>query len=198
MLWLSPFHPSPNRDDGYDIVDYYDVDPRYGTLGDFVEFMHEANSRGIRVVIDLVVNHTSDRHPWFREAPKGPESPFTTGTSGRRSDRRIGGQGMVFPGVQKETWTLRPEVGKYYFHRFYDFQPDLNMDNPQVRDEIRRIMGFWLELGVAGFRLDAVPFVIEKPSPSAVGSRSSSATCGRCESSSSGAWATRSCSGKRT
>ena len=165
VLWLSPFHPSPNRDDGYDIVDYYDVDPRYGTLGDFVEFMHEANGRGIRVVIDLVVNHTSDRHPWFREALKGPDSPFHdwyVWSKKRPPDWR---SGMVFPGVQKETWSYVRQVGKYYFHRFYDFEPDLNMDNPQVRDEIRRIMGFWLELGVAGFRLDAVPFVIEKPSP---------------------------------
>jgi maltose alpha-D-glucosyltransferase / alpha-amylase len=164
-LWLSPFHPSPNRDDGYDIVDYYGVDPRYGTLGDFVEFMHEANGRGIRVVIDLVVNHTSDRHPWFREALKGPDSPFHdwyVWSKKRPPDWR---SGMVFPGVQKETWSYARQVGKYYFHRFYDFEPDLNMDNPQVRDEIRRIMGFWLELGVAGFRLDAVPFVIEKPSP---------------------------------
>ena len=165
VLWLSPFHPSPNRDDGYDIVDYYAVDPRYGTLGDFVEFMHEANGRGIRVVIDLVVNHTSDRHPWFREALKGPDSPFHdwyVWSKKRPPDWR---SGMVFPGVQKETWSYVRQVGKYYFHRFYDFEPDLNMDNPQVRDEIRRIMGFWLELGVAGFRVDAVPFVIEKPSP---------------------------------
>ena len=165
MLWLSPFHPSPNRDDGYDIVDYYDVDPRYGTLGDFVEFMHEANGRGIRVVIDLVVNHTSDRHPWFREALQGPGlAASTTGTSGRRSDRRIGGQGWYFPACRRRPGATIRQVGKYYFHRFYDFEPDLNMDNPQVRDEIRRIMGFWLELGVAGFRVDAVPFVIEKPS----------------------------------
>ena len=164
-LWLAPFQPSPNRDDGYDISDYYGVDPRYGTLGDFVEFMQEAKSRGIRVIIDLVVNHTSDRHPWFQEALRGPDSPFHdwyVWSTKRPSDWQ---SGMVFPGVQKETWSYARQVRKYYFHRFYDFEPDLNMDNPQVREEIRRVMGFWLELGVAGFRLDAVPFVLEKPSP---------------------------------
>jgi maltose alpha-D-glucosyltransferase/alpha-amylase len=164
-LWLSPFQPTPGRDDGYDVADFYGVDPRYGTLGDFVEFVHEAKSRGIRVIIDLVVNHTSDRHPWFREALKGPDSPFHdwyVWSKKRPPDWR---SGMVFPGVQKETWTYAREVRKYYFHRFYDFEPDLNMDNPRVREEIRRIMGFWLELGVAGFRVDAVPFIIEKPAP---------------------------------
>ena len=164
-LWLAPFQPSPNRDDGYDISDYYGVDPRYGTLGDFVEFMQEAKSRGIRVIIDLVVNHTSDRHPWFREALKGPESPFHDWYVWSRKRPPNWQSGMVFPGVQKETWSYAREVRKYYFHRFYDFEPDLNMDNPEVREEIRRVMGFWLELGVAGFRLDAVPFVLEKPSP---------------------------------
>jgi maltose alpha-D-glucosyltransferase / alpha-amylase len=164
-LWLAPFQPSPNRDDGYDISDYYGVDPRYGTLGDFVEFMQEAKSRGIRVIIDLVVNHTSDRHPWFREALRGPESPFHDWYVWSRKRPPDWQSGMVFPGVQKETWSYARQVRKYYFHRFYDFEPDLNMDNPEVREEIRRVMGFWLELGVAGFRLDAVPFVLEKPSP---------------------------------
>ena len=164
-LWLSPFQPSPNRDDGYDITDYYGVDPRYGTLGDFVEFMQEAKSRGIRVIMDLVVNHTSDRHPWFVEALKGPQSPFHDWYVWSKKRPPDWHSGMVFPGVQKETWSYAKQVRKYYFHRFYDFEPDLNMDNPQVREEIRRIMGFWLELGVAGFRVDAVPFVLEKPSP---------------------------------
>src|SRR5215213_3764076 len=163
-VWLSPFQPSPNRDDGYDVADYYGVDPRYGTLGDFVEFVHQADSRGIRVVIDLVVNHTSDRHPWFRDALRNKESrhhDWYVWSKKRPPDWQ---SGTVFPGVQKTTWTFAREVQKYYFHRFYDFEPDLNMDNPAVRDEIRRIMGFWLQQGVAGFRVDAVPFVIEKPS----------------------------------
>jgi maltose alpha-D-glucosyltransferase / alpha-amylase len=163
-VWLSPFQPSPNKDDGYDIADYYGVDPRYGTLGDFVEFVHEADSRGIRVVIDLVVNHTSDRHAWFREALEGKDAPhhdWYVWSKKRPPDWR---SGTVFPGVQKATWTFAREVRKYYFHRFYDFEPDLNMDNPDVRDEIRRIIGFWLQQGVSGFRVDAVPFVIERPS----------------------------------
>ena len=164
-IWLSPFQPSPGRDDGYDVADYYGVDPRVGTLGDFVEFVHQADSRGIRVVIDLVVNHTSDRHPWFRDALNGTDARFHDWYVWSKKRPPDWKSGTVFPGVQDATWTFAREVRKYYFHRFYDFEPDLNMDNPEVREEVRRIIGFWLELGVAGFRVDAVPFVIEKPSP---------------------------------
>jgi maltose alpha-D-glucosyltransferase/alpha-amylase len=163
-LWLGPFQPSPNRDNGYDVADYYGVDPRYGSLGDFVEFLHEAGSRGIRVVMDLVVNHTSDRHPWFRDASTSTESRFHDWYVWSKKRPPNWKSGMVFPGVQERTWTRAEEVGKHYFHRFYEFQPDLNMENPEVREEVRRIMGFWLALGVAGFRLDAVPFILEKPS----------------------------------
>jgi maltose alpha-D-glucosyltransferase / alpha-amylase len=163
-LWLGPFQPTPNRDNGYDISDYYGVDPRHGSLGDFVEFLHEARSRGIRVLIDLVVNHTSDRHPWFREASRSEESRFHDWYVWSKKRPRSWKTGMVFPGVQERTWTRAPDVGKYYFHRFYEFQPDLNMENPDVREEVRRVIGYWLALGVSGFRLDAVPFIIEKPS----------------------------------
>jgi maltose alpha-D-glucosyltransferase / alpha-amylase len=163
-LWLGPFQPTPNRDNGYDISDYYGVDPRHGTLGDFVEFLHEARSRGIRVLMDLVVNHTSDRHPWFREASRSEESRFHDWYVWSKKRPRSWKTGMVFPGVQERTWTRAPDVGKYYFHRFYEFQPDLNMENPDVREEVRRVIGYWLALGVSGFRLDAVPFIIEKPS----------------------------------
>ena len=163
-VWLGPFQPTPNRDNGYDIADYYGVDPRHGTLGDFVEFLHEAKSRGIRVVMDLVVNHTSDRHPWFRDARRSTSAPYHDWYVWSKKRPPNWKSGMVFPGVQERTWTRAPEVRKYYFHRFYDFQPDLNMENPEVREEVRRIMGFWLALGVAGFRLDAVPFILEKPS----------------------------------
>jgi maltose alpha-D-glucosyltransferase/alpha-amylase len=163
-LWLGPFQPSPNRDNGYDVADYYGVDPRYGSLGDFVEFLHEAGSRGIRVVMDLVVNHTSDRHPWFRDASTSTESRFHDWYVWSKKRPPNWKSGMVFPGVQERTWTRAEEVGKHYFHRFYEFQPDLNMENPEVREEVRRIIGFWLALGVAGFRLDAVPFILEKPS----------------------------------
>jgi len=164
-VWLAPFQPSPDRDDGYDISDYYGVDPRYGSGGDFVEFMHQAEKRGIRVLMDLVVNHTSDAHPWFREAREDPDSPRRDWYVWSRKRPANWDQGMVFPGVQESTWTRDPEAKAYYYHRFFDFQPDLNMDNPAVRTEVRRVMGYWLQLGVAGFRVDAVPFVIESTVP---------------------------------
>src|SRR5688572_12092797 len=164
-VWLGPFQPTPNRDHGYDISDFYGVDPRYGSSGDFVEFMHHAKSRGIRVLMDLVVNHTSDRHEWFQHARKDPSSKYRDWYVWSKARPKGWNKGMVFPGVQKATWTRDEEAGAYYFHRFYEFQPDLNMDNPDVRTEVRRIMGFWLQLGVSGFRVDAVPFILESPPP---------------------------------
>ena len=159
-IWLMPFQPSPGKDDGYDISDYYGVDPRYGTLGDFVEFTHGCRQRGIRVIIDLVVNHTSDTHPWFRQARSSPDSQYRDWYVWADKKPANAGKGMVFPGVQKSTWTRDKEAKTWYFHRFYDFQPDLNTSNPHVQAEILKIMGFWIQLGVSGFRMDAVPFVI--------------------------------------
>lgn len=164
-LWLMPFQPSPQRDDGYDIADYYGVDPRYGTLGDFVEFTHAARQRGMRVIVDLVVNHTSDQHPWFQSARADPRSPYRDWYVWSKKKPKHADQGMVFPGVQKTTWSYDAAARAYYFHRFYDFQPDLNTANPEVLAEILKIMGFWLQLGVAGFRMDAVPFVIARKGP---------------------------------
>ncbi|GAB3772005.1 alpha-amylase family protein [Ramlibacter monticola] len=164
-IWLGPFQKSPRRDDGYDISDFYQVDPCFGTLGDFVEFTNQAEQRGIRVMIDLVVNHTSDQHPWFQEARRDPASKFRDFYVWSDKKPENADEGMVFPGVQKTTWTRDPVAGKYYFHRFYDFQPDLNTENPLVLAEIRKIMGFWLELGVCGFRMDAMPFVISTKGP---------------------------------
>jgi maltose alpha-D-glucosyltransferase/alpha-amylase len=161
-VWLAPFQTSPRRDDGYDVADFFAVDKRFGSAGDFVEFVREADSRGIRVLIDLVVNHTSDRHPWFRAA-REHTSQFHDWYVWSKKRPRDWRSGVVFPGVQQKTWSYDRGAREYYFHRFYDFEPDLNMDNPAVREEVRRIMGFWLQLGVAGFRMDAVPFVIEKP-----------------------------------
>jgi maltose alpha-D-glucosyltransferase/alpha-amylase len=155
-----PFQPSPGRDDGYDIADYYGVDPRYGTLGDFVEFAHGCRQRGIRIIIDLVVNHTSDAHPWFRAARSARDSEYRDWYVWADRKPANAGTGMVFPGVQKSTWTRDKVAGAWYFHRFYDFQPDLNTSNPRVQAEILKIMGFWIQLGVSGFRMDAVPFVI--------------------------------------
>lgn len=164
-VWLSPFQPSPFRDDGYDIVDYYGVDPRFGTLGDFVQFTHSAKSRGIRVLIDLVINHTSTAHPWFQEARSDPNSRYRDYYVWSKKKPKNANKGMVFPGVQDTTWTWDDKAGAYYFHRFYDFQADLNTSNPEVQAEILRIMGFWIQLGVAGFRMDAVPFIIGTKGP---------------------------------
>jgi maltose alpha-D-glucosyltransferase/alpha-amylase len=159
-IWLMPFQTSPCRDDGYDIADYYNVDARYGTLGDFVEFAHAAKQRGIRVIIDLVVNHTSNQHPWFKEARQDPSSGYRDWYVWSKKKPRNADKGMVFPGVQKSTWSYDPVARAWYFHRFYDFQPDLNTSNPHVQAEILKIMGFWIQQGVSGFRMDAVPFVI--------------------------------------
>ena len=164
-IWLMPFQTSPCRDDGYDVADYYNVDPRYGTLGDFIEFTHGAEQRGIRVLIDLVVNHTSDQHPWFKQARSDPNSKYRNWYVWSKKKPKHTSKGMVFPGVQKTTWTYNREAKAWYFHRFYDFQPDLNTSNPEVQDEILKIMGFWIQSGVSGFRMDAVPFIISTKGP---------------------------------
>ncbi|TCB87379.1 trehalose synthase [Micromonospora zingiberis] len=166
-LWLHPIHPSPNDDDGYDVTDFYNVDPRFGTLGDFAELLHQASNRGIRVIIDLVVNHTSDQHPWFVSARSSPDSPYRDWYIWSDQEPADRHQGMVFPGEQHETWTYDRTAKAWYYHRFYKFQPDLNTKNPAVRAEIKKIMSFWLQLGVAGFRMDAVPFIIERTEPGA-------------------------------
>ncbi|NJP32207.1 alpha-amylase family protein [Micromonospora thermarum] len=164
-LWLHPIHPSPNKDDGYDATDFYNVDPRFGTLGDFAELLHQAQNRGIRVIIDLVVNHTSDQHPWFVSARSSPDSPYRDWYVWSDEEPEDRHQGMVFPGEQHETWTYDRTAKGWYYHRFYKFQPDLNMANPAVRAEVKKIMSFWLQLGVSGFRMDAAPFIIELTEP---------------------------------
>ena len=160
-VWLQPFYASPMRDNGYDVQDYYSVHSKYGSLGDFVEFMNHAESLGIRVLVDLVVNHTSVQHPWFQSARRGHKAPFHDWYVWSKERPRDHASGVVFPGVQKTTWTYDRQAEQYYFHRFYPFQPDLDTSNSVVRDEITKIMGFWLALGVSGFRMDAVPFLIE-------------------------------------
>ena len=160
-IWLLPFYPSPLRDEGYDITDFYNVDPPLGTLGDFVDFTHQARDYGIRVLVDLVVNHTSDQHPWFKAARSSPKSPFRDFYVWKKTKPKDANTGMVFPGEQKTTWTFDKRAKEYYFHRFYDFQPDLNISNHEVQEEICKIIGFWLQLGVSGFRVDAAPFLIE-------------------------------------
>ena len=158
-LWLMPFYPTPDRDDGYDITDFYGVDPRLGTHGDLVEVIRTARDRGMRVIADLVVNHTSDRHPWFRSARASRNSPYRDfyvwhDEPGKEEE-------PVFPDKEHSLWTYDERAEQYYLHRFYKHQPDLNITNPKVRDEIAKVMGFWLELGLSGFRVDAVPFLLE-------------------------------------
>jgi maltose alpha-D-glucosyltransferase / alpha-amylase len=158
-VWLLPFQPSPGRDDGYDITNYYGIDPAFGDLGDFVRFVERARDRGMRILIDLVLNHTSDEHPWFQAARDGDPRfrDYYVWSDHRPPDAE---KGVVFPGVQKTTWSYDRTAKSWYFHRFYDFQPDLNIANPAVRDEMEKIIGFWVNLGISGFRVDAVPFLI--------------------------------------
>jgi maltose alpha-D-glucosyltransferase / alpha-amylase len=162
-VWLAPSQPSPNRDDGYDVADYYGIDPRLGSSGDFAQFMQAADGAGIRVLMDLVVNHTSDQHPWFKDALRGPDAPHHDWYIWSKKQPRDIRSGVVFPGVQKTTWSYAKQARAWYFHRFLDFQPDLDTTNPAVREEVKRIVSYWLRLGVSGFRMDAVPFWIEKP-----------------------------------
>jgi maltose alpha-D-glucosyltransferase/alpha-amylase len=161
-VWLQPFYGSPNRDNGYDVSDYYAVHERHGSLGDFVNFIDHARALGLRVIVDLVVNHTSVDSPWFQQARESPKSVYRdwyVWADQRPKDHK---KGIVFPGQQTTTWSFDRRANQYYFHRFYNHQPDLNTWNPYVRAEIQKIMGFWLQLGVSGFRMDAVPFLIEK------------------------------------
>ncbi|KAF3885273.1 MULTISPECIES: alpha-amylase family protein [Nostocales] len=158
-LWLLPFYPSPNRDNGYDVMDYYNVDPRLGTLGDFVEFMYQARERGIRVLVDLVVNHTSNQHPWFQAARSDKNSKYRDYYvwTDKLPEHQVE---PVFPDIESSVWEYDETSQAYYLHHFYKEQPDLNIANPAVQAEIYKIMGFWLELGVSGFRIDAAPFLI--------------------------------------
>jgi trehalose synthase len=160
-LWLMPFYPTADRDDGYDITDYYGVDPRLGSAGDFVEVVRTARDRGMRVIIDLVLNHTSDRHPWFRSARASKASPYRDFYVWRADEPPDTSDQVVFPDKENSIWEYDEKTREWYLHRFYRTQPDLNITNPQVRDEIAKTMGFWLELGISGFRVDAVPFMLE-------------------------------------
>jgi maltose alpha-D-glucosyltransferase/alpha-amylase len=160
-LWLLPFYPSPNRDNGYDVMDYYNIDSRLGTLGDFVEFMDEARDRQLRVMTDLVLNHTSIDHPWFQEARTSRASPFHDYYVWRYDEPPDTSAEAIFPPEQKGIWTYEPQVDGWYLHRFYSHQPDLNVANAVVRVEMKKIMAFWVKLGVSGFRVDAVPYLVE-------------------------------------
>src|ERR1700739_2108653 len=162
-LWLLPFFPSPLRDDGYDISDYTSVNPSYGTLDAFQRFLHAAHERGRQVMIELVLNHTSDQHPWFqraRRAPAGsPERDFYVWSD---SDQKYLGTRIIFLDTETSNWSFDPVAKAYYWHRFFSHQPDLNFDNPQVMSAVLEIMRFWLDMGVDGFRLDAIPYLVER------------------------------------
>ncbi len=162
-IWLLPFYPSPLLDDGYDISDYRNVHADYGTLGDFRHFIRQAHARGIRVIIELVVNHTSDRHPWFQRARHAKVgSPWRNYYVWSENDQKYAGTRIIFVDSERSNWAWDPEVGAYYWHRFYSHQPDLNFDNPQVLKSVKSVMRFWLQLGVDGLRLDAVPYLVER------------------------------------
>ena len=159
-LWLMPFYPTPNKDDGYDVADYVAVDPRLGTMADFAELVIEAEERGMHVIIDLVPNHSSDQHPWFQAARQDPNSPYRDFYVWREDDPGDTSDKVVFPGEQEGIWTYDEAAKAWYLHHFMPFQPDLQFANPAVRDEFRRVIGLWLQLGVSGFRIDAAPFLI--------------------------------------
>jgi maltose alpha-D-glucosyltransferase/alpha-amylase len=163
-LWLLPFFPTPNRDNGYDVKNYYEVDPRHGTFDDFLRLVHRAGEHGIRIVIDLVMDHTSNEHPWFQAARRDRGSRFrryyewSDAPPPAEPDKTT-----IFPGEESSVWTYDEVAGQYYFHRFYHFEPDLNVMCQDVRDEIERVIDYWLSFGISGFRVDAVSHMIEAP-----------------------------------
>ena len=161
-IWLMPFFPSPLRDDGYDISDYRSVNPTYGTLDDFKVFLDAAHQHGIRVIIEMVLNHTSDQHPWFQESRSSRDNPRRDWYVWSDTDTKYKGTRIIFLDTELSNWAWDPVSKQYYWHRFFSHQPDLNYDNPQVREEMWDVMRFWLNLGVDGFRLDAVPYLVER------------------------------------
>ena len=161
-IWLMPFFPSPLRDDGYDIADYNAVHESYGTLADFRKFLGSAHDRGIRVIIEMVLNHTSDQHPWFQESRSSQDNPRRDWYVWSDTDNRYKGARIIFLDTETSNWAWDPISKSFYWHRFFGHQPDLNYDNPAVREQMWNVMKFWLEMGVDGFRLDAVPYLVER------------------------------------
>jgi maltose alpha-D-glucosyltransferase/alpha-amylase len=159
-LWLPPFFKSPLRDGGYDVSDYTAVLPEFGDLADFVEFVDSAHQRGMRVIIDFVMNHTSDQHPWFQESRKDPDGPYGDYYMWADDDKQYPDARIIFVDTEASNWTFDPVRKQYFWHRFFSHQPDLNYENPAVQEEILAALRFWLDLGIDGFRLDAVPYSI--------------------------------------
>ena len=162
VVWLLPFYPSPLKDDGYDISDYLSVHPSYGTLDDFKVFLEEAHARGLKVITELVVNHTSDQHPWFQQSRSSHDNPYRNWYVWSDTDDRYQEVRVIFVDTEMSNWAWDPISKSYYWHRFFSHQPDLNYDNPEVCEEVWNVMKFWLEMGVDGFRLDAVPYLVER------------------------------------
>ncbi len=161
-IWLMPFFPSPLRDDGYDIADYKAVHASYGNLEDFKSFLNSAHRRGIRVIIEMVLNHTSDQHPWFQQSRSSQDNPYRDWYVWSDTDTRYKGTRIIFLDTEMSNWAWDPVSKAYYWHRFFSHQPDLNYDNPAVREQMWEVMKFWLNMGVDGFRLDAVPYLVER------------------------------------
>ncbi|HMG64673.1 MAG TPA: maltose alpha-D-glucosyltransferase, partial [Streptosporangiaceae bacterium] len=161
-IWLLPIYNSPLRDGGYDISDFTAILPEYGTIGDFVELVEQAHARGIRVIADLVINHTSDQHPWFQASRSEPDGPFGDFYVWSDTDDRYADARVIFVDTEQSNWTFDQVRGQYYWHRFFSHQPDLNYENPHVQDAIIEVLRFWLDLGIDGFRLDAVPYLYER------------------------------------
>ena len=161
-IWLLPFYKSPLKDDGYDISDYYSILPEYGTIEDFKILITEAHARNIRVIADLVLNHVSDQNSWFREALKGKDNPKRDWFVWSDDDAKYSGVRVIFSDTEMSNWAWEPKTKQYYWHRFYSHQPDLNYDNPEVREEIKNVVRFWLDMGLDGFRCDAVPYLFER------------------------------------
>ncbi len=161
-LWLMPIYPSPLRDDGYDIADYYNIDPMYGTLDDFTSLINAAHARKIRIIMDLVLNHTSDDHPWFKASRSDKKSPFRDYYVWSDTDQKYEGTRIIFVDTEKSNWTWDEHTKQFYWHRFYSSQPDLNFDNPKVQEEMLKVARFWLDHGIDGFRADAVPYLFER------------------------------------
>ena len=161
-IWLLPMYPSPLRDDGYDIADYTHIHPDYGNLDDFTHFIRLAHDRDLRVIVDLVLNHCSDQHPWFQAARLSKESPARDYFVWSDTDERYADARIIFVDTEPSNWTFDPLTRQYYWHRFFNHQPDLNWDNPQVKEEMFQVMDYWLEMGIDGFRADAVPYLIER------------------------------------
>jgi maltose alpha-D-glucosyltransferase / alpha-amylase len=161
-IWLPPFYDSPLRDGGYDIRDFYKVLPDFGTVDDFVALLDEAHKRGIRVITDLVMNHTSDQHPWFQASRRDPRGPYGDFYVWSETDQLYLDARIIFVDTEESNWTFDPVRRQFYWHRFFSHQPDLNYDNPEVQQEMLNVIRFWLDLGIDGFRLDAVPYLFER------------------------------------